>query len=525
MATVDTASAGLVPFDVTTVLLTATLGLVVYFVYSLFKPTEEWEQYGVKQPQLPRLGFVDFRAGFKKLLEEYGDTVGLKRANLQLLTRDLDLLKEILVKDFNYFVDRSTALVSNTSITSSLFFAKRQHWKKYRRIMSPSFSTGKLKVVGKTVEETALTLTRFFEECARKDQLIPIKETTGQYTSQIIAKTAFGFSTDCIGKEDDQFTYYSKHIFKIRSKIARYFLVFLLRFPIVHRFLVKTLKLEYFDPVYQNADQYFRSVLSTSVKHREQVQREGKKNPTDFLQQLVNAKTGSQTNGERTSTGLANGHGPEVSQSLTEEELVAQSLIIIFAAFETTATTLQMALYLLAKHPDIQEKLYEEIQSVVTSQSPSHEELGQLTYMEQVINETLRLYPPAPLITRKASETRTYGSITIPKGADVIVPIGMILTDPKHFPDPEKFDPDRFTEENKATRNPMAFMPFGQGPRTCIGMRLAYLELKMALVHLLRKVKVEMNERTEPKKGEDVVVSSQGLIVIDKPIKLACKLR
>ncbi|XP_005105075.1 cytochrome P450 3A24-like [Aplysia californica] len=525
MATTDTASAGLVPFDVTTVLLTATLGLVVYFIYSLFKPTEEWEQYGVKQPQLPRLGFIDFRAGFKKLFEEYGDIVGMKSADLQLLTRDLDLLKEILVKDFNYFVDRSTALVSNTSMPLSLFFAKRQNWKRFRRIMSPSFSTGKQKIVGKTVEETALTLTRFFEECARKDQLIPIKETTGQYTSQIIAKTAFGFNTNCIGKEDDQFTHYSKNIFKIRSKISMYLVLLLIRFPILQQFLVKTLKLEYFDPVYQDADQYFRSVLRPSVKHREQLQREGKKNPTDFLQQLVNAKIGSRTDGERTSTGLANGHGPEVSQSLTEEELVAQSLLIIFAGFETTATTLQMALYLLARHPDIQDKLYEEIQTVVTSQSPSHEELGQLIYMEQVINETLRLYPPVPLINRKASETRTYGSVTIPKGAEVVVPLGLILKDPKHFPDPEKFDPDRFTEENKAKRNPMAFMPFGQGPRLCIGMRLAYLEVKMALVHLLRKVKVEMNERTEPKKGEDVVVSSQGLIVIDKPIKLACKLR
>ncbi|KAH9508582.1 hypothetical protein Btru_052074 [Bulinus truncatus] len=179
---------------------------------------------------------------------------------------------------------------------------------------------------------------------------------------------------------------------------------------------------------------------------------------------------------------------------MSQEELLGQSMLIIFAGFDTTATTLQMCFYYLAKHPDIDAKVYEEIQKVVTSDSPTYEEISQLKYMEQVLNETLRLFP-APIITRRAAETRTYGDVTIPK------------------------------EENVAKRDPMSFMPFGYGPRQCIGMRLAYMELKYCLVHVLRKVKFALNQRTEPKPDGDIDVLFQGFVVVKKPIMLAVSAR
>ncbi|KAH9509394.1 hypothetical protein Btru_045782 [Bulinus truncatus] len=210
---------------------------------------------------------------------------------------------------------------------------------------------------------------------------------------------------------------------------------------------------------------------------------------------------------------------------MSEEELIGQSLLILFAGFETTATALQMCYYLLGRHPDVQNKLCEEIERVIQSDCPTYEELSQLIYTEQVINETMRIYPPVSIATRVAAETKTYGNITIPKGAAVFIPIFSILKDPKHFPDPDKFDPERFNQENSSLRDPMAFMPFGYGPRQCIGMKMAYLELKMALAMSLRKVQFELNDQTEPKKGEEPKITIVGFLVPDVPIRLCVKPR
>ncbi|CAL1529342.1 unnamed protein product [Lymnaea stagnalis] len=508
-------------------LLLSTIVAAIYLIYSQVTDTETWEKYGVKQVNM---GLVNLRDGFEKLLEEHGDTVGLKRGPMLLLTKDLSILKEVMIKDFNNFADRVGNINTLSVVGKGVFFLQGQDWRRIRHIITPSFSSGKLKHYALTVDERASKLTKVLEDYARKDMLVPIKDTTGQYTSEIIAKTAFGFNTDCLGKEDDEFTYYCKNIFKIRNKVMSKVMLFFFRYTSIHKFFVKTLKIKLFDGARSDADTYFKTILKNSIEERKEQQQKGQKQPADLLQSLIQARIADdlikQEEGTTEDAKQTNGHNwDKLPKTMSEEELMGQSMLIMFAGFETTATTLMMCLHLLAKHPDTQEKMYEEIENVVQSESPTYDEIGQLTYMEQVINETLRLYPPAPIMSRMAAETRTYGTITIPKGAGVMIPIFAVLKDPKNYPDPEKFDPDRFSDENKAKRDPMAFMAFGFGPRNCIGMRLAYLELKMALAHIIRKVRFELNERTEPKKGEELVVKNQGLLRIDKPIKLAVKLR
>lgn len=163
---------------------------------------------------------------------------------------------------------------------------------------------------------------------------------------------------------------------------------------------------------------------------------------------------------------------------------------------------------------------------MIKGESPTSEELNSLHYTEQVINETLRMYPPVPVVNRMAKDTRTYNGVTIPKGAVVNIPYFYILNDPKIFPEPKKFNPDRFSPAEKEKRDSLAFSAFGHGPRLCLGMRLAYLELKQGLVHILRKMRVVLNEKTEPKKGsEGVKFSARDLLDPVKPIMLAFEIR
>ncbi|KAL8578861.1 hypothetical protein ACOMHN_022154 [Nucella lapillus] len=124
--------------------------------------------------------------------------------------------------------------------------------------------------------------------------------------------------------------------------------------------------------------------------------------------------------------------------------------------------------------------------SVCGQETPTNESVSTLKYMDQTIHESLRLHPPMPLTNRMASETVTIKGLTIPKGFGVTVPIYEVMMDPEYFPDPDHFDPDRF--KATAGMDPITFMAFGFGPRMCLGMKLAMLEIKITLVHVLRKL-------------------------------------
>uniref|UniRef100_A0A0B6ZUH4 Cytochrome P450 n=1 Tax=Arion vulgaris TaxID=1028688 RepID=A0A0B6ZUH4_9EUPU len=215
----------------------ATISVIIYFIYAQFYNDDNWEKYGVKQGSM---GITDFRSGCIKLIEQHGDTVGIKRSKMQLVTRDLEVLKNVMVKDFNNFVDRVGVLNTNSLISKGVFFLEGDDWRRVRHVLSPSFSSGKLKNTSKTIDETAAKLASVLEDFAKAGKLVPIKHSTGQYTSEIIAKTAFGLETKCLGGEDDEFTSYCKNLFKSRSKFMNKFMLIFFRFPWLYKFLVKT---------------------------------------------------------------------------------------------------------------------------------------------------------------------------------------------------------------------------------------------------------------------------------------------
>ncbi|GFR96210.1 cytochrome P450 3A24 [Elysia marginata] len=474
-------------------------------------------------------------------MREHGPTVGIIRDLPVLVTRDLDLLKQVLVKDFNNFVNRNDQMATRSLIGKGVFFLKDYDWKRIRQLMSPSFSTGRLKRISAHVQEAANHLSQAFQKSAESGSRVKLLHITGQYSTSIIAKTAFGFQADSIGQEeDDEFTHCVKNIFKKRTKTGFFFIMFLMRFRSFRRLLVFTLGLYFPDPCTKRSNEYFNAILKESIAEREEAERNGSRHVNnDFLQSLVSTKIASEdtisgkTQSEKNDISISNGQVHPQSEkverhpkkTITKDEVIAQSLITILAAFETTASSLQFCLFKLSQHPEIQEKIFQEILDVVEHENPTHEELSKLYYLEQVINETLRMYPPLPFITREPYETRTYGNVTIPAGSAVFIPIREVHRDATQYPNPDEFDPERFSEENKAKRNPLAFMPFGQGPRICIGMRLAYLELKTALVQVLRKVKVELDDTTVPRNGEDITINYFAFPRPEQPIELVVKLR
>ena len=157
--------------------------------------------------------------------------------------------------------------------------------------------------------------------------------------------------------------------------------------------------------------------------------------------------------------------------------------------YETTAAALNFTSYLLAKNPEIQEKLREEIDRNFPDDNVqcTYDNVFDLEYLDMVLCESMRVYPPIPLhIGRWASQERTICGKTIPQGTGVLAATWVLHHNEKFWPDPWKFDPERFAPENRDKIIEMTYMPFGEGPRNCIGRRFALMEAKMALVEFFR---------------------------------------
>ena len=185
-------------------------------------------------------------------------------------------------------------------------------------------------------------------------------------------------------------------------------------------------------------------------------------------------------------------------KGLTENEILSQSVLFFFAGYETTSLTLHYMAYALALYPEEQDKLIEEVDRVTGGDSViTHEMIGNLTYMEQAINETIRVYNISIRTNRVAKESITVAGITIPKGTRIDFPMEAIHKDPEVYPEPEEFRPSRFSPEEKAARHQYSFIPFGMGPRNCIGMRLALLEVKLAMAKILQKFRFIKSDKTE----------------------------
>ncbi|MFG2117366.1 cytochrome P450 [Streptomyces sp. NPDC048718] len=172
-------------------------------------------------------------------------------------------------------------------------------------------------------------------------------------------------------------------------------------------------------------------------------------------------------------------------------ELREQVLVFLLAGHETTATSLAFTLHLLARHPEARRRVHEELDRVLDGRTPGAADLDELPYLGQVLKESMRLFPAAPAIGRRAVEECEIDGHLIPAGADVILAPWVTHRHPRYWEDPERFDPDRFTPEAEAARPRYAWYPFGGGPRACIGQHFSMLESVIALAMILQRYELE----------------------------------
>ncbi|XP_076029307.1 cytochrome P450 6k1-like [Oratosquilla oratoria] len=383
-----------------------------------------------------------------------------------LIIRDSALLKNIMIKDFDHFVDRRPFDMGNAdkAFDEMLFILQGEKWKKLRSIVTPSFTTGKLKGMVPLMQEKCNKLVDLL--LREGQEKVDMKQSIARFTLDTMASCAFGVESDYLDNEDDEFGNAAKKFVEPPGFFRG--MKFLLFFMVPKLFKWLNIKLFDFD--------------STKLLRKPaQAIREGKQWRGDFLDLMVDAMRESEVDAET------------AKYKVTENTINAQSLAFIFAGYEATSSTLGFTCHLLANHLEVQERIREEIRDLVEEQGEiNYEVLRQAKYTEAILNESMRLFPALTFNERLCTKDYTIPGtdLTIEKGTIIGIPVWNVQRDPEIYENPDEFQPERFLPENKSPEKSFALQAFGQGPRNCIGLRFAHMEMKLVLANILMKMEL-----------------------------------
>ncbi|XP_054713600.1 cytochrome P450 3A8-like [Uloborus diversus] len=427
---------------------------------------------------------------YRKYGQIYGHYEG---TNPVLSIADPVLIKKILVKDFLSFPNRRTFQLGDSIMENNLVSLQGEDWKRVRSIMSPTFTTGKLKKIFSIIMDSTETCLNNYKKYAKSGEPVDLKKIYSAFTMDLIASSAFSTKLDSYSDPNNKFVTAARHILQGLNCRLLFFLVLFQRLCLLFGFSALSPK----------GMNFFKTLVLEIVEERKNTA----KVRNDFLQLMMNAvkeNEEKQASDELESEDLTEiyenvNEDREVlktveKKTLSNNELIAQCIIFLLAGHETTSSALSFATYLLTINPDTQEKLFLEVKETLSSTCGeiTYEAIQNMKYLDCVISETLRLFSPAVRFERVAAEDYDLGvmGIKIPKGMLVTIPAYAVHKDPKYFPDPEKFDPDRFSPEERAKRDPNVYMPFGMGPRNCVGMRFALLVTKISLAIVIKNFRI-----------------------------------
>lgn len=414
-----------------------------------------------------------------------------------LIVADPHLVKQVLVKDFPLLGNRRNIDLNDDLLKKVLVYARDDLWRKIRHLTSPAFSTHKLRKMNTLIQDCVDVTCKHLEEAAEERKDVDLKQFYGHYTLDMIARCAFGTKLDSSTDATNEFVTAAGNAFRTKPTLT-----FILR--VVFMSLVRAL-----GPPMMHSEGYlyFKNICLEIMKKR---QATGQR-LDDFLDLMMEAQSGrlvsSTENTVEAKTKLIDigsesaSYATAPTSRLTEDEALAQCILFFIGGQDTTSSTLALCAYFLAVNPAAQDKLRREVDECIATNGskPSLDVVFKLDYLNCVVLETLRLAPPLTRIEREASEDYVLGQtgIKVPKSCIIGIPVYAMHRDPEYFPEPENFYPERFSGENESSVRPFTYLPFGAGPRNCIGMRLAMQAVKMCLMHSVHKARFVRIDKTQ----------------------------
>ncbi|XP_063703577.1 cytochrome P450 6a2-like [Culicoides brevitarsis] len=403
-----------------------------------------------------------------------------------LLATDAKHIRLVLTNDFDYFHDRGVFVnEKDDPLSAHLFSLEGTKWKRLRKKFTPTFTSGKMKNMFEILLKVANELNYVIRETIENyEERVEIRDFCSRFTIDIIGSCAFGIECNSLRDTHSEFKEIGMQCFG-NSAIEMFKLAFMSAFQrfsrkIGCRFTTK------------RTEEFFFRIIKETIDHRQKhnVDR------NDFMELMIQLMQTGRLKDE-SSLDESTDESP-----LTFNEIAAQCFIFFVAGFETSSSTMSYCLYELAKNQDVQNRLRSHIHETIRNHNGqvTYEGLLEIPYLDQVINETLRLYPPVSLLQRKLVKpykvpgTNSY----IDPGLVVFISVYGIQRDARYFKDPLKFDPTRFSSENYKNIQPYSFIPFGEGPRQCIGIRFGMMQVRLGIITFLKNFRVEVCEKTAP---------------------------
>lgn len=453
-------------------------------------------------PAFPLVGHLPLMAKygpdvFSILAKRYGPIFRFHMGRQPLIIiADAELCKEVGIKKFKDIPNRSipSPIAASPLHQKGLFFTKDARWLTMRNTILSLYQPSHLASLVPTMQEYIESATENLQSFKEED--IAFSNLSLKLATDVIGQAAFGVDFGLSrgqseqghgssanekgnGDRDNEVSdFINKHIYsttQLKMDLSGSFSIILgLLVPILQEPFRQILKRipGTMDRKVNQANKELAGRLNGIVSKR---MKEKERSSKDFLSLILNARESERA--------AKNVFTPDYVSAVTYEHLLAGSA--------TTSFTLSSVVYLVAGHPEVEKKLLEEIDGFgPRDQLPTAQDLQKkFPYLDQVIKEAMRFYLVSPLVARETSREVEIGGYLLPKGTWVWLAPGVLAKDPKNFPEPEKFRPERFDPncEEQKWRHPYAHIPFGIGPRACIGQKFSLQEIKLSLIHLYRK--------------------------------------
>ncbi|XP_065303117.2 cytochrome P450 3A13-like [Dermacentor albipictus] len=474
----------------------AVLSTILYSLYRWRKRTfSVFKELGIPGPE-PNLIFGNLleirRKGMGTVSNEwtkkYGDVVGYYNGVMPgIILRDHEFIKRIFIQDFQYFTGRQVmAYVSKNLAVNEVRISRvsGDDWRYLKKIILPAFKTGNIKKAVPLMKECVEDCFRAMDrKLACSDGCIEVFEPFCVMATDFGLQFFAGARTD-IQRDDASSLALCKAARQSVGQFGGTWLFFLNILPdsrLLHKIIIAVKSIFAQLPSDEMTDR-----MVPIINHRRE-----NPDPTkeDVLQLMLNAEKEERKNNGKI-------EGKRLSSILMSHPLelwtASNTAICIVAGIDNIASPLAFASYLLAEHQEVQDKVRAEVQALLQKEGElTYDGLAELTYLGQVLSETLRLYPSLPgSVRRVCDEDYECNGIRILKGMNVSVPTLDVHYDPMLWPEPKKFDPERFSKANKERIHPFSYFPYGLGPRTCMAAALARVEFMVALALLVMRYRL-----------------------------------
>ena len=394
-----------------------------------------------------------------RLMHDYPQMVRMRFGPFYVYaTSDADLTKEVLVtRNRNFKRSDNIRTILDAVSGVNLFNSDGDVWRRQRRLLQPAFHMRRIVGFADTmIEESERLLQDWAANPAiASGQPVDVEQEMVRITLSIVGKALFGVDMQEAGRGQELSAAFASNALWINHKLNN-----VLAAPLwLPTRLNRNFK--------QSRAAASRLIGEIIADRRRDI---GEHN--DFLQMLLDVRY------------------EDTGEGMSDEQLINESGAFFFAGHETTSNTLSWTWYLLAKHPGVEAKLHDELDTVLAGRAPGLADLENLPYTRMVIEESMRLYPAAWITSRQAIEADQIGPYTIPAGAMVILNFSGIHRSPLYWDNPDSFEPERFSPERSADRPRHVYLPFGEGPRQCIGNQFAMMEAQLVLATVAQRYRL-----------------------------------